>query len=77
MKWNYNIISLLSTPIIIIVVKKQYWNHYINSFNIEGVIMWVMVFNATFNNISVISWLWVLVVEVTGENHRPLIVFDN
>jgi hypothetical protein len=26
----------------------------------------VMVFNATFNNISVISWRSVLVVEVTG-----------
>ena len=34
----------------------------------------VMVFNATFNNISVISWRSVLLVEVTGvprENHRP------
>jgi hypothetical protein len=33
-----------------------------------------MVFNATFNNITVISWLWVLLVEETGvpgENHRP------
>jgi len=33
-----------------------------------------MVFNATFNNISVISWLSVLLVEeteVSGENHRP------
>ena len=30
----------------------------------------VMVFNATFNNISVISWLSVLSVEETGENHR-------
>jgi hypothetical protein len=33
-----------------------------------------MVFNATFNNISVISWQLVLLVEVTGipgENHRP------
>jgi len=33
-----------------------------------------MVFNATFNNISVISWRPVLVVEeagVPGENHRP------
>jgi len=33
-----------------------------------------MVFNATFNNISGISWLSVLLVEetgVTGENHRP------
>ena len=31
----------------------------------------VMVFNATFNNISVISWWSVLLVEETGENHRP------
>ena len=34
----------------------------------------LMVFNATFNNISVISWRSVLLVEetgVTGENHRP------
>ena len=33
-----------------------------------------MVFNATFNNISVISWRSVLFVEETGghrENHRP------
>jgi hypothetical protein len=33
-----------------------------------------MVFNATFNNISVISWLLVLFIEETrvpGENHRP------
>jgi hypothetical protein len=34
----------------------------------------VMVFNATFNNISVISWRPVLLMEETGvpgENHRP------
>ena len=33
-----------------------------------------MVFNATFNNISNISWLSVLLMEETrvpGENHRP------
>ena len=33
-----------------------------------------MVLNATFNNISAISWRSVLLVEVTGvagENHRP------
>jgi len=33
------------------------------------------VFNATFNNISVISWQSVLLVEETGvpqENHRPV-----
>ena len=35
----------------------------------------VMVFNATFNNISVISWRSVLIVEesgVPGENHQPV-----
>ncbi len=34
-----------------------------------------MVFNATFNNISVISWRSVLLVEeigVPGENHQPV-----
>jgi hypothetical protein len=34
----------------------------------------VMVFNATFNNISAISWRSVLLMEETGipgENHRP------
>ena len=31
-----------------------------------------MVFNATFNNISVISWWLVLFVEENGENHRPV-----
>jgi hypothetical protein len=35
----------------------------------------VMVFDATFNNISVISWHSILLVEETGlprENHRPV-----
>jgi hypothetical protein len=38
-----------------------------------------MVFNATFNNITVISWLSVLFVEETGvpgENHRLSRVTD-
>jgi len=37
-----------------------------------------MVFNATFNNISVITWQSVLLVEETGvprENHRPVANF--
>jgi hypothetical protein len=37
--------------------------------------LFVCVFNATFNNISVISWPSVLLVEETGEpgkNHRPV-----
>ena len=29
-----------------------------------------MIFNATFNNISVISWWLILLVQVSGENHR-------
>ena len=36
-------------------------------------LVWLMVFNATFNNVSVISWQSVLVVEETGgpgENHQ-------
>jgi hypothetical protein len=31
--------------------------------------VWVVVFNATFKNISDISWRSVLLVEETGENH--------
>ena len=42
-----------------------------------GQFYWVMiiVFNATFNNISVIAWWSVLLVEETGvpgESHRPV-----
>jgi thiamine phosphate synthase YjbQ (UPF0047 family) len=33
---------------------------------------WFMVFNATFNNITAISWQSILLVEVNGENHRPV-----
>jgi hypothetical protein len=33
-----------------------------------------MVFNATFNNISAISWRSVLIVEEARENHRPKIL---
>jgi Leucine-rich repeat (LRR) protein len=39
-----------------------------------------MVFNATFNNISAISWRSVLLVEetrVTKENHRPAAIHNN
>jgi hypothetical protein len=42
---------------------------------LEWVRVRVMVFDATFNNISVISWQSVLLVEETGvpgENHRPV-----
>jgi len=42
---------------------------------IEGIVLSLMVFNGTFNNISVISWQSVLLVEETGgpgENHQPV-----
>jgi len=32
-----------------------------------------MVFNVTYNNISVISWRSVLLLEQTGENRRPAV----
>jgi hypothetical protein len=38
-------------------------------------VVWFLVFNATFNNISVILWQSVLLVEeirVPGENHQPV-----
>ena len=34
-------------------------------------LIWFLVLNATFSNISAISWRPVLVVEEAGENHRP------
>jgi hypothetical protein len=41
---------------------------------VSVMILLILVFNATFSNISAISWRPVLVVEeagVPGENHRP------
>jgi hypothetical protein len=43
---------------------------------ISYVVCCLMVFNATFHNISIISWRSVLLVEETGlprENHRPVV----
>ena len=34
-------------------------------------LIWFVVFNATFSNISAISWRPVLVVEEAREKHRP------
>jgi hypothetical protein len=39
------------------------------------IVGWFMIFNATFNNISSISWLTVVLVAETGvpgENHLPV-----
>ena len=43
-------------------------------------LVWFVVFKATFNNISVISWLSVLLLEETGvlrENHQPVVSSTN
>ena len=52
---------------------RQYTHIYIHE--IYGLVYSVLLFNATFNNISVISWRSVLLVEETGvpgENHQPV-----
>jgi hypothetical protein len=55
--------------------KFAFSNKYHGPFTVQKQIGWFMVFNATFNNISVISWRSVLLVEETGlpeENHQPI-----
>ena len=54
------------------LIRHTYQFNHINTVILTG--LHVMVFNATFNNISVISSQSVLLVEETGvpgENHRP------
>jgi len=38
----------------------------------QSIKFWFLVFKASLNSISVISWWSVLLVEETGENHRPV-----
>ena len=50
------------------------WTKYGDPIYLDWFVGWFMVLNTTFNNISVISWQSVLLVEETGipgENHRP------
>ena len=56
---------------------RQYENYKICKVRLLNLLVWFsfMVLNSTFNNISVISWRPVLLVEETGvpwENHRPI-----
>ena len=54
--------------------RKQLLNFTQFLIHIQCWLVGFMVFNATFNNISVISWRSVLLVEETGvprKNHRP------
>jgi len=59
-------------------MQNMYISNMIKTFEFNYMLILVglfMVFNATFNNISNISWWSVLLVEETGipgENHRPV-----
>ena len=84
-KWRMHVHGIKLTPFLSLITTNNsahltFHNILINqkhitNNNIDRVR--VMVFNATFNNISVISWLSVLLVEETrvcGENHRSVAV---
>ena len=63
---------LLRVALFGICLHFQQFFSYIMIIKFNGLV-WLMVFNATFNNISIISWRQVLLVEETGvpgENHR-------
>ena len=68
MFWKYQLSVWLS-------IQNLYWHFTFSNSQVR--MFWshcrVMVFNATFNNISVISWRSVLLVDETGENHRPAV----
>jgi hypothetical protein len=49
-------------------------NHSLISIAIDNSMVMVMTFNTTFNNISVVLWRSVLLLEETGENHRPVAI---
>ena len=55
------LVPVISVPIVDFVLSSHF------------VWVMVMVFSATFNNFSDVSWLSVLLVEEIGENHRPAV----
>ena len=58
-----------------VITKKYRGNPYLGVVEFVFYVLSFMVFNATINNISFISWLSVLLVEDTGgpgENHRSV-----
>jgi hypothetical protein len=59
-----------TTHIHVELKKKLFLTNFINFQNIHYVCL--MVFNATFNNIAVISCRSILLVEEIGGNHRPV-----
>ena len=56
-------------------ISKSLLNKSLNKLSVKVLVGRLWCFNATFNNISVITWWLVLLVEKTGvprENHRPV-----
>jgi len=56
-------------------LKSQFLDFSTDSADFLMGLVWLRVFNATFNNISAISWQSDLLVEETrvpGENHQPV-----
>ena len=76
--FHVNNIKINKTEILFCFIFQLIRNYYAN-FKLQFIpakfqFKWPMVFNATFNNISVISWRSVLLVEETGlpsENNQP------
>ena len=53
---------------VIILMQKYIPMYYLEYPHVGWLVWFIMVFNATFNNISVISWWLVLLVEETGRS---------
>ena len=57
--------EVLHSVVVQLLSKKCYIYHYYTAVNKDTGLVWFMVFNTTFNNISAILWRSVLVVEKT------------
>ena len=78
MRWRKRL--LIDNHYLNSILKRLYFTLEQLSINISWILsiylVCLMMFNATFNNITVISWWSVLLVEETGvpvENHRPVV----
>jgi hypothetical protein len=66
--------NIIRLQFCICIISIILWLHLLKYFPISLLRGWILVFNSTFNNISVISWQSVLLVEETGgpgQNHWP------
>ena len=73
-KSNYHTITATTARIEFSTDTTKHHNSKANKAKQNTDLIWFIVFNATFSNISATSWRPVLVVEeagVLGENHRP------